>query len=274
MPTPVYRALSLDLWFTTISYTPRQEAAWEEARESCLHGLLVREDGSPFPRERLRTEWADLRSTLRARGTSWDSVDPRTSLASLGQRMGARLALPLEEATREYSGAGLTRAPPSVNPQALRLARRLQEEGIPVISITNTSRRAESWDRFFQAAGGPSFHFLVTSSEVGCPKPSPVIFREAAHRLDMAPQEILHVGDRWDLDVMGARSSGMGRALYRGLWSTYSDPSELEMLRALDDGRPDVIRVDDLAELLERVTWSPPAPAGTRDPGSRFPHSH
>lgn len=55
-------------------------------------------------------------------------------------------------------------------------------------------------DRWFEA--------LVISSEVGFAKPSPVIFNEAAAKLALPPESILHVGDSAELDVSGARAAG------------------------------------------------------------------
>ena len=41
-------------------------------------------------------------------------------------------------------------------------------------------------------------------SLTGCSKPDPVIFHHAAAALGCAPAELLHVGDRWEDDVVGA----------------------------------------------------------------------
>ncbi len=52
------------------------------------------------------------------------------------------------------------------------------------------------------------FEAVVISCEVGFPKPSRVIFEDAAEKLGLAPGAILHVGDSLPQDVEGARSAG------------------------------------------------------------------
>ncbi|HLP77685.1 MAG TPA: HAD-IA family hydrolase [Candidatus Paceibacterota bacterium] len=79
---------------------------------------------------------------------------------------------------------------------------------MPMIVMSN-------WDeRLRQLLGrlglGRYFDDLIISCEVGFAKPSPVIFRQAANRLGLAPDEILHVGDSLEMDYHGAKSAGFG----------------------------------------------------------------
>jgi putative hydrolase of the HAD superfamily len=53
------------------------------------------------------------------------------------------------------------------------------------------------------------FEHVIISSEVGAEKPSPRIFDEALRRFQVAPKEVLHVGDEEELDGIGARSAGI-----------------------------------------------------------------
>jgi HAD superfamily hydrolase (TIGR01509 family) len=61
--------------------------------------------------------------------------------------------------------------------------------------------------RFFKA--------VVTSKDVERPKPAPDMLEEAARRLQMAPSQLLFVGDS-ELDQAAARAAGMPFAVYRG----------------------------------------------------------
>lgn len=56
------------------------------------------------------------------------------------------------------------------------------------------------------------FEAIVVSDTVGWRKPSPVIFEAALTRLGLAPQQALFVGDRADIDVLGAHRIGMHAA--------------------------------------------------------------
>jgi len=66
---------------------------------------------------------------------------------------------------------------------------------------------------------GKYLDFCVTSFEVGSDKPYPGIFLAALEKAQAEPQEAIHVGDQYDIDVMGARGAGMKAIL---LDRTYS----------------------------------------------------
>jgi len=58
----------------------------------------------------------------------------------------------------------------------------------------------------------PLFDAVVISEEVGWRKPKPIIFEVALARLQVSPQEALFVGDRADIDVLGAKQAGLAVA--------------------------------------------------------------
>ncbi|MBI4590592.1 MAG: HAD family hydrolase [Candidatus Rokubacteria bacterium] len=53
------------------------------------------------------------------------------------------------------------------------------------------------------------FQAVVISAEVGWRKPNPIIFEAALRHLSVAPREALFIGDRPDIDVLGAKGVGM-----------------------------------------------------------------
>jgi HAD superfamily hydrolase (TIGR01509 family) len=83
------------------------------------------------------------------------------------------------------------------------------------------------------------FDTIVISDEVGWRKPKPVIFETALRRMEpLRPAEALFVGDRADIDVLGARGVGM-----RTAWIN----REAESLPT--DVQPPDFELRDLAEL-------------------------
>ena len=56
---------------------------------------------------------------------------------------------------------------------------------------------------------GPYLDFTVTSGEVGRGKPHPPIFLTALERAGVESHEVLHVGDSYASDVVGARGVGI-----------------------------------------------------------------
>ncbi len=55
---------------------------------------------------------------------------------------------------------------------------------------------------------GERFAFVVFSQDVGVEKPAPGIFHAACRRAGCDPQELLHVGDSLESDVLGANEVG------------------------------------------------------------------
>ncbi len=56
------------------------------------------------------------------------------------------------------------------------------------------------------------FEAVVVSADVGWRKPKPAIFEAALRRLDISARDALFVGDRADIDVVGAKAVGMAVA--------------------------------------------------------------
>ena len=76
----------------------------------------------------------------------------------------------------------------------------------PVASLTNGNADLE------RIGIHAHFHCHVCARDTGVGKPDARIFREAAQRLGVAPEQILHVGDDPGLDVCGARDAGLRTA--------------------------------------------------------------
>jgi putative hydrolase of the HAD superfamily len=53
------------------------------------------------------------------------------------------------------------------------------------------------------------FEVIIVSCELGHRKPDPIIFQRAAKDFQLSPDRLLHVGDRWEQDVQGARRAGL-----------------------------------------------------------------
>jgi putative hydrolase of the HAD superfamily len=77
-----------------------------------------------------------------------------------------------------------------------------------------------------------AFEALIVSHEVGHHKPAREIFLQAAGRLGLAPEEILHVGDSESEDFAGARLAGL-RSCWLCRTSTGEEP--IGAIRSLAD---------------------------------------
>jgi FMN phosphatase YigB (HAD superfamily) len=116
----------------------------------------------------------------------------------------------------------LVPVPPEVGPLLGRLAARFRL-GIlsnwPLASIVDRYAEAAGWQRHLRA--------VVISQRVGTIKPDRAIFDAAAVALDAPGERILHVGDDWLADVVGAKSAGWRAAYLRGAQAGSPLPTSL-----------------------------------------------
>ncbi|HEX5015609.1 MAG TPA: HAD family hydrolase [Candidatus Limnocylindrales bacterium] len=112
-----------------------------------------------------------------------------------------------------YSAAFLGGLPP--DPAATPLLEALAQDHS--IAIVSNWPLAATIDRYVDAAGWAAFFkAIVISQRVGVIKPHPAIFEKARHQLgDPPPDAILHVGDDWAADVVGASHAGWRVAYLR-----------------------------------------------------------
>lgn len=80
--------------------------------------------------------------------------------------------------------------------------------GVPTAVLTNGT--VEQQTAKLAATGllgrvGP----VCTAEELGCAKPHAGAYLSACARLGLPPEAVLHVGDRYDLDVTAARAAGL-----------------------------------------------------------------
>jgi putative hydrolase of the HAD superfamily len=103
---------------------------------------------------------------------------------------------------------------------------RLRSYGIQLGVISNWDTRLEPLLENLGLQG--FFDVVVVSCHVRSCKPERRIFRSAARRLGISPTNILHVGDNWEMDVLGARRAG-----FRALQLDRARPSGRGRIRSL-----------------------------------------
>jgi HAD superfamily hydrolase (TIGR01509 family) len=191
-----------------------------------------------------------LAERVRSLGGEFDALESRAALVPAWQAYGAAKALGHVKAWQimmleflragrvrplraepsddfaEHIGRELWAAQPTRNlwrkPIAgmFELVRELVARQIPVGIISNSEGRlAELVAELGEAA---SFRVVVDSGRLGIDKPDVRIFDYAARALDTPLPEIVHVGDAWEADVMGAHAAGM-----QAIWFAPTDSRAL-----------------------------------------------
>lgn len=199
------KAITFDLYNTLARFWPSREQIQEQA---CHHfGIEVTLDGV-------------------ARGYAWADafmarVNGERPLRQLGPQeteeffseyqrlvlLGSSVEVAPEEALRIWERVkniphGLVLYG-DVKP-ALEHLRKLQLR-LGVISNLNS----DGWTLSADLGLTPYIDFIVTPKEIGVEKPHPRIFRAALESTGFGADRVLHVGDQYTSDVLGARRMGM-----------------------------------------------------------------
>jgi len=185
-----------------------------------------------------------VRILARLRGMDAPSPDERWDDADAGERSDpAEVAWAVDV----YSRAFVDVLPPAPGAGALieRLARDRK------VAVLSNWPLAETIDRYCEAAGwAEHLTAVVVSQRVGTIKPHPAIFAAARDALGRPPPDrILHVGDDWAADVVGAKGAG-----WRAAWlKNRPDDSPLPGSERDDSVEADLVleTLDDLAAAVE-----------------------
>jgi len=199
----------------------------------------------------------DPDAARKANVTAWDAYGAAKSLghARAWQAMmleflragGVRpKSAPEEPEYAEKIGQMLWDAQPLKNlwrksiPGMFELVRELTAKEIPIGIISNSEGRlAELLEELGQSA---PFRIIVDSGRLGIDKPDRRIFEHAAQALAIPISEIVHVGDAWEADVIGARNAGA-----QAIWFAPTDD------RPLPDGVASCRNAAELRQVLQET---------------------
>jgi FMN phosphatase YigB (HAD superfamily) len=205
--------------------------AWEEERERQFA------EDVPLGREvdldrRVIRVLARLRGMRPpARSTTWDDE------TAASRSTPAEVALAVDAYSLAF--VELIPVPADVGPLLGRLAERFS------LAILSNWPLAATIDAYAEAAGWRrSLRAIVVSQRVGTIKPDPLIFRVAEEALGSAGPAILHVGDDWAADIVGAKRAGWRAAYFRNRQAGSPLPSSTPDASV----RPD-LEIDTLVEL-------------------------
>jgi putative hydrolase of the HAD superfamily len=94
-----------------------------------------------------------------------------------------------------------------VEPGTLETLAQLKDRGFTLGVVSNADGRVAS---FLELVGINKYlDFVVDSGAVGVEKPNPRIFQIALEQARSTPEQAVHVGDVYEVDVVGARAAGI-----------------------------------------------------------------
>ncbi|KAL4907991.1 HAD-like domain-containing protein [Aspergillus multicolor] len=119
------------------------------------------------------------------------------------------------------------RAALTLKPGARQLLERLKALGKKVIVVTEGPKDAQEWT-VAELSLEPLIDILVTTNEVGMSKVDG-LFPAVLHKYNIAPGDMVYVGDNAQRDVVPARAAGIDTVLYNEKGDLFNDPHHLKV---------------------------------------------
>jgi putative hydrolase of the HAD superfamily len=245
-----YAAILFDLFDTLVRFDrermPEIQVNGKTVRSSAgaLHALLrvhAPEIGLEQCYEALIASW---REAERLRAIDHREVPAPVRFAHFFRRLGldeATLPPGLTQALIDAHRGALGRAadfPAHHGPLLRSLAARYR-----LAVVSNFDYTPTALDILERAGVTGLFGAIVVSDAVGWRKPRREIFDAALGRLGVRPEEALFVGDRADMDVLGAQRIGMDAA--------WVNPGREALPAGIDPPQFEIRDLGELAEILE-----------------------
>jgi len=156
------------------------------------------------------------------------SYYPKAILAEAGVKVVKELPLKiLRIVQQQFKGDALI-----LFDDVLSTLKMLKERRLILGLLTNATRDKLSLHRKLGLEG--YLDFVVTSQEAGADKPKPPTFLAALDRARVKAFEALHVGDQYQLDVVGARGAGINPILI-DRYDLYPEVSNCPRIRSLTE---------------------------------------
>lgn len=211
------QAVTFDVGGTLITPWPSVGAVYAETAARLGYGTFSPE----ILDRRFRAAWAQCPSFNHTR-TEWASLVDATFEGLLTQAP-----------SRTFFGSLYDRFMESevwhVYRDALPTLQELRQRGFRLGIISNWDERLRP---LLQRLGlDLYFDSTVVSSEVGCLKPAASIFQRALTDLACSPENLVHVGDNLEADVLGAEAAGC-----RAFWlQREPGPTRVNVIRSLTE---------------------------------------
>lgn len=199
------KAIFFDFFNTLAYYQPSREQAYIDVCEE--HGIHVTEKAlakslplaDTFWRDENRRQLVEQR-TQEEKFAFWTEYVIRVLKGAgveISRELATKTLAKMQKMKFEFKSFGDV-------PDTLKL---LKDRGFILGMISNVGQDIQ---KTYQNLGlQPYLDYYITSFEVGYDKPRPEIFLAALNKAKVKPEEVIYIGDQYDLDIVGARGVGM-----------------------------------------------------------------
>ncbi len=240
--------ISIDLWGTLITYGDREaETEWRLSEFT----TVLRDFGHTAPAETVREAVLGVRhETQQRQRTTGEQPPVREQVSAMVAAMGITDDRLVDVLLIPHTHAVL-RACPEVMPGAHTALWATKTAGARLVLTSNTLATPASVSRLLLAEHGFDgiFDDMVFSSDVGLAKPRPEVFHTVASRSGTTPDRVVHVGNSWTTDMLGALGAGC-RVLFFNQRQKPSRP-----------GIPEITHLNQMPKALLRLCAARQTPA-------------
>lgn len=237
--------ISFDLWFTILWEDDEGLREYQRHRINALYNAF-KEFGI--------VKKSDVKQYYK----STSHVRMHISNRNLIKLLALMLGLDLEDdlinyVTRKYIESTFYWAP-HANKESVEVIPLLKEKyGVKLAVLSNTSFTSEAIYKLLNHIGlDKYFDVVISSSDIQAIKPMKKAFEAVSNAFSLSPESILHVGDTYLDDVVGAINMGFNAVLYTGLWKYYDDYRALRNRKGEKFNRNTII-INDLRELFNFI---------------------
>lgn len=210
------KALSFDFWYTIGRYETEVEWKCQDDIRGKEFLQTLTELGFNIPEERIERTLQDVGAECEAERLRTErEISSHEVVSRFLTRLGIRkqVAGGFSRLLRSFDEA-LLKVKIVAEPDAREVLSELKRRGYLLALLSNTSHGHVIKRIMDREALSGFFDHLLYTDEIGPRKPNPEAFKILLDRLGTRPEETVHIGDRVDLDVLGARRSGIRSVLY------------------------------------------------------------
>ena len=194
----------------------------------------IRADGYPVTPDRVRLAEQHARVRLDPHLAGGRSTETLDVFQTYVRYVLAHVGLPWTEAAERIAEDLRKAKPPfglwSVSvPEAPAVLAALRRRGLRLAVVSNSNGTVA--DLLGTVGLAAALDVVVDSGVVGVEKPDPRIFHHAAAALGVRPEDAVHVGDLYSVDVQGARAAGCQAILLdpAGAWTAADCPKARDL---------------------------------------------
>ncbi len=204
------KGIIFDLGYTLIEYKSND---WPPIIQACnkkahdeLTRMKIRLPDLKLFESRLEAIKEEYRRAAYEPMYGWNIIDAiKTVLVEFGINEAETIAACY---LNEFYAAG--REQMQIAPKTIETLKRLKNRGYITGVISNTIYPAQLHEVDLCIFGlKPYLDFRIYSSEFGYRKPHPKIFAEGVRQTGLSPEEIVYIGDRYEMDALGAQKCGL-----------------------------------------------------------------